>query len=102
MKVQSLNHLHINVTDMKRSVDFYTRLLGLEQTWTIGKTMTFLSTTSGDLFTLHKVSKAKIDTGDLDHFGFGVKAREHAKAIREAKANGIEVLEVGTWPGGQR
>jgi catechol 2,3-dioxygenase-like lactoylglutathione lyase family enzyme len=67
-------HLHLVVRDVRRSLDFYTQVFGVEVVFWAGDDMVFVTTPgSDDLITLNQdadlVDRAG-DNGGLDHFGF--------------------------------
>lgn len=96
MKTMGLNHIQINVSDMERSLNFYTGLLGMRETARHGP-LVFLESAEGhDVLTLHQTNDP-VDgsVGGLQHFGFPVPKEEHAAAVEEARKFGCEVLGVG-------
>ena len=97
MKTQGLNHIQIGVSDMDRSIAFYTGLLGMRVLFHEGSGLVFLQNGEGDdIFTLHRMDGAvDVEAGGLQHFGFAVKREDHAAAVEEARAYGAEVVGVG-------
>lgn len=97
MKTQGLNHIQIGVSDMERSIAFYTGLLGMRVLFHAGTDLVFLQSGEGDdVFTLHRMDgNVGAQTGGLQHFGFAVRREDHAAAVAEARTYGAEVVDVG-------
>ncbi len=97
MKTQGLNHIQIGVSDMDRSIAFYTGLLGMRVLFHEGSDLVFLQSGEGDdIFTLHRMDGAvDVEAGGLQHFGFAVKREDHAAAVEEARDYGAGVVGVG-------
>ena len=101
MKTQGLNHIQIAVSDLDRSLGFYTGLLGMRELFREGPGLVFLQSAEGnDILTLRLVD-GPVDTsaGGVQHFGFAVKPEDHAAAVEEARAFGAEVTSVGQHGG---
>ena len=101
MKTLGLNHLQIAVSDMDRSLDFYTGLFGMRELFREGPDLVFLRSAEGnDIFTLRRVDgPVDVKSGGMQHFGFAVNQEDHAAAVEEARAFGAEVLDVGRHGG---
>ena len=103
MKTAGFHHIQISVSDLDRSLAFYTGLLGMEEAFRAGGGLVFLRTPgAGDLLTLRPVDgPVDPEAGGMQHFGFSLAAENHEAALAEAKAFGAEV--VGTSePGNSR
>ena len=103
MKTTGLYHVQIDVSDLERSLAFYTDLLGMEEAFRAGGNLVFLKTPgSNDLLTLHPVDGA-VDpaAGGLQHIGFSISPEDHEAAVAEAKAFGAEVVDISE-PGRDR
>ena len=103
MKTKGLYHIQINVSDMDRSLAFYTGFLGMKEAFRAGE-LVFLSTPRGkDLLTLNPTGR-RVNTraGGLQHFGFLVTGAAMDKGLREAKAHGVEVVSTGQHGDGER
>ncbi len=96
MKTTGLYHVQIDVSDMERSLAFYTGLLGMEEAFRAGGNLVFLRTPgSNDLLTLHPVDGAiDQEAGGLQHIGFSISPEDHEAAVAEAKAFGAEVVDI--------
>ena len=96
MRTQSLNHIQISVSDMERSLAFYTGLLGMRELFRHGPLVFLQSPEGHDIVTLRQVEDpVDSDAGGLQHFGFAVKPEDHAAAVDEVRQFGAEVLDVG-------
>ena len=103
MKTQGLNHLQIAVSDLERSLAFYTGLLGMRELFReAGGCLVFLQSAEGnDMFTLNWVDRpVDVEAGGMQHFGFAVEREAHAAAVEEARASGAEVQGVGQYSDG--
>ncbi|PCI09068.1 MAG: glyoxalase [Gammaproteobacteria bacterium] len=70
-KTAGMHHLALNVSELEKCVDFYTRLLGMSIEWRPDEDNYYL-TSGSDNLALHRASKA-IDENSgqkLDHLGF--------------------------------
>jgi catechol 2,3-dioxygenase-like lactoylglutathione lyase family enzyme len=90
-------HIHLFVSDLERSVRFYTRAFGMRVAFRGGDSMTFLNTpgTLG-LVTLHQVDVAPdVDRGGVWHFGFFVAAGELGGVVKQAVEAGGQLADQG-------
>ncbi len=96
MKTQGLNHLQIAVSNLERSLSFYTGLLGMRELFWEGALVFLQSMEGNDIITL-RATEGPVDggTGGVQHFGFAVRREDHAAAVEEARRFGSEVLGVG-------
>ena len=98
MKISNIDHVSINVTDIKKSLDFYSRILGLKQQQTVdcGEfDITYFALPGGsrlELFDYHgknrNTSREESEVG-LRHVAFQVEdVAAHEKLLR---AEGVEI-----------
>ena len=76
-KTAGMRHLALNVNNLESSVDFYTRLLGMEVEWQPDEDNYYL-TSGNDNLALHRASK-NIEQGSaqtLDHLGFIIDSKQ--------------------------
>jgi catechol 2,3-dioxygenase-like lactoylglutathione lyase family enzyme len=88
-----LNHLHLNVADVERSLLFYRRVFGATEAFRVGDRMVFLQLPgTEDVITLHEIDAP----ASVEHFGLlrdqGVDLDD---AIAEIEAAGGRLLERG-------
>lgn len=97
-----LSHVAIRVSDMERSIRFYTEMFNLEVT-SKGEQMSFLHTPgTNDSFALFQAD-GEVTHGGLHHFGFFVDEKNFEKALRYAKERSIKILGgPGQWESGER
>jgi catechol 2,3-dioxygenase-like lactoylglutathione lyase family enzyme len=96
MKTQGLNHIQIVVSNLERSLAFYTGLLGMHELFREGSLVFLQSAEGKDVITLrHAQGPVDGAAGGRQHFGFAVRHEDHAAAVEEARRFGAEVLEVG-------
>ena len=70
-----LNHINLNVSNLKRSAEFYLKAFGLKLRFAVGRRMVFLGSPGGeDVITLCQAGKGdKIGNAGVSHFGFAMK-----------------------------
>lgn len=77
LSTTGLRHLALFVTDFENTLEFYTRLLGMQVEWHPDEDNIYL-TSGNDNLALHR-AKADVDYGGgqrLDHLGFGIPTAE--------------------------
>ena len=91
-KTAGLRHLALNVINVDSSVDFYTRLLGMEIEWQPDADNFYL-TSGNDNLALHRAESATpADVQVLDHIGFILKTPDDVDDWHQfLKANQIEM-----------
>lgn len=96
IRSRGLNHIHLNVGNLKRSVRFYQEAFGLKIKFTSGRGLVFLgSRGASDLITLCKARKGEpIGNGGLSHFGFEMKGAMDP-CIAQVERAGGKLLERG-------
>ena len=85
IKTEGLNHIHLRVGNLDRSVGFYTKTLGLVEKFRVGSRMVFLGTPGGqDAVTLNLEPGAVGPGGGILHFGFRLaEGQDLDRAIEE-------------------
>jgi catechol 2,3-dioxygenase-like lactoylglutathione lyase family enzyme len=88
-----VRHLALRVRDLKRSLDFYTRIMNMRVEWQPDADNAYL-TSGSDNLALHQVSSASGagETGGaaLDHFGFLVATPDEVDGwARDLEARGV-------------
>ena len=104
VRTRGLTHIHLIVTDLDRSLRFYTEVFGMEEQFRDGPTMVFLSTPgSHDLVALHEQQDAvAAGPAAIDHIGFRlVDKADLDDAIVAVERAGGSFLERGVHPSGQ-
>jgi catechol 2,3-dioxygenase-like lactoylglutathione lyase family enzyme len=86
----SIDHLALSVTDVKQSVAFYERHLGLRMVRDGGEGSAFLSTSGTDFLALFRG-----DTPGLHHFSFGIPNYNVDDAARRIEAAGLKLTRSG-------
>lgn len=95
MKTQRIHHVQINVSDIDRSIAFYTGFLGMQEAFRAGG-LVFLSSDGTDLLTLNPVDGGvDPEAAGLQHFGFLVSEEEMGRGLEEARQQGIEIVSTG-------
>lgn len=96
IRSRGLNHINLNVANLKRSVTFYQEAFGLKVKFKAGRRMVFLgSPGASDVITLCKAQKGEpIGNGGLSHFGFAMKGKMKT-CIAQIETAGGRLLERG-------
>jgi catechol 2,3-dioxygenase-like lactoylglutathione lyase family enzyme len=91
-----LNHINLNVRNLKRSTEFYQRAFGLKVRFAVGRRMVFLGSPKGrDVITLCQAGKRDaIGNAGVSHFGFEMKGPMDA-CIEQIERAGGKLLEKG-------
>jgi catechol 2,3-dioxygenase-like lactoylglutathione lyase family enzyme len=109
IKISELDHIVLNVSDIHRSLDFYTRVLGLSgervQEFKAGKvgfpSVRINEQTIIDLFPVQRVIpiKGEKNNGNLNHFCLVVSAADFPAAIDCLRENQIAIREgpISRW-----
>jgi catechol 2,3-dioxygenase-like lactoylglutathione lyase family enzyme len=104
IKTLGLTHIHLVVKDLKRSLDFYEKVFGMEVKFWAGDGLVFLNTPgSKDLITLHQVEGDEPTgaSGGITHFGFQLANRDDLEsAISEVIAAGGALKKRGEFTPG--
>ncbi|GAC1376364.1 MAG: lactoylglutathione lyase [Acidimicrobiales bacterium] len=107
MKAKGIFHLHLVVSDMQRSVDFYTKVFGMVDTGFRDRDepdLVFLVTPgSGDLLTLNPAvalqDRVGVNAG-VEHFGIKLDDMDYDAWVCEVEKHGGSVVSRGTFPHG--
>lgn len=104
IKTLGLTHIHLVVKDLKRSLDFYQTVFGMEVKFWAGDGLVFMNTPgSNDLITLHQAEEAQPTgvSGGIMHFGFQLENRADLEtAISEVIAAGGALKKRGEFTPG--
>jgi lactoylglutathione lyase len=99
VKMRGLNHVNINVTDIRRSLDFYQNAFGMTvKFWERDNRMVFLGTPGADdTLTLCKAGDGDpIAGGGVSHFGIRIAQRgELDLAVEQVTRAGGKLLSRG-------
>ena len=98
IKSTGLNHLNVNVSNIKRSLRFYQEAFGLEVKFWQGQDMVFLGSPGGqDVITLYEAKKGEpIGNGGVTHFGFGLSDSHGLdESVQQVERAGGKLLSRG-------
>jgi len=70
-----IRHIALFIKELEKSVDFYTRVMGMQIEWQPDADNVYL-TNGGDVFALHRVDYEPQAQQRLDHIGFVLKTAE--------------------------
>jgi catechol 2,3-dioxygenase-like lactoylglutathione lyase family enzyme len=93
-----LTHIQLTVSDVKRSLEFYQSVFGMEVQYWHGSKMVFLRTPGAkDTITLAQAGKGRpIASGGVAHFGFRrAEGQDLDGAIKAVEAAGGRLIERG-------
>ena len=103
IKTHGLDHININVSDIKRSLKFYQEMFGMKVMFWDGPRMVFLNTPgSTDTVTLCQANESQpVAGGGVSHFGWSVenKADLDRAAIEIERAGGKVISRGEHAPG---
>lgn len=98
VKAVSLNHLHLNVRDLERSVRFYKEALGLVETFRPEPGLAFVSPPgSRDSLALHQAEP--VGSEGMQHFGFRLEVGDLDRAIAQVERAGGKLVSRGKHAG---
>ena len=107
VRTEGLTHIHLQVSDLSRSLGFYQQVFGLEEMFREGPNMVFLTTPGRrDTITLNQdpdQDKARVgDSGGIAHFGFRLTDEADLElAIQEVRAAGGTLVSQGEHSPGE-
>ena len=96
--VRGLNHLHLTVSNLQRSLEFYQRVLGMplagmqgtEADWQ-KPVVPMLAIGSGPEFISFSEGQGRLGGRDrIDHFGFGMDGFEAQRVVKLLEGHGIK------------
>jgi catechol 2,3-dioxygenase-like lactoylglutathione lyase family enzyme len=100
MKTSGFHHIQISVSDIDRSLAFYTGLMGMEVAFRAGELVFLRTPGADDLLTLRPTDEpVDPEVGGMQHFGFNVADEDFEAALDEVRAFGTEVLSSGRFGG---
>jgi catechol 2,3-dioxygenase-like lactoylglutathione lyase family enzyme len=92
MAKRGLSHIALKTRDLKKTEDFYLKVLGLKVAFRHPPSMIFLTTPgSGDLLNFVKTSKRATGNQGLEHIGFKVSAAALKRMERNLDEHGVAI-----------
>jgi catechol-2,3-dioxygenase len=92
MAKKGLSHIALKVRDLKKTEEFYIRVLGMKVAFRNPPSMIFLTTPgSGDLLNFVKDSHRASGKQGLEHIGFKVTAAGLKRMEKKLTVNGIAI-----------
>ncbi len=93
MELQGMRHIALRVADMKRSREFYEKILGLKVVWEPDPDNVYLSS-GEDNIALHTETSPMVGMQKLDHFGFILPSKQAVdQAQDELKRKGVAIAK---------
>lgn len=104
IETEGLTHVQLAVSDVRRSLEFYERVFGMQVQFWAGDDMVFIRTPgTRDTITLNQSDPGRAGRqGGVDHIGFRLLDKTHLDdAIREVVDAGGRLIERGEHSPGQ-
>ena len=97
IETEGLTHVHLYVTNLERSLQFYRSVIGLQEMFRDGPHMVFLRPPgTADTITLNERPDFDGTRGGIEHISFRLKDRAQLdRAIQEVEEAGGRLLERG-------
>jgi glyoxylase I family protein len=93
LKVAELDHVVLRCRDQQRTLDFYTRVLGLREERRIDALGLIQLRAGASMIDLVPANDPRVEPGlNVDHFCLGVDVADLAAAVSYLRANRVEVL----------
>jgi catechol 2,3-dioxygenase-like lactoylglutathione lyase family enzyme len=104
IKTIGLTHIHLIVKDIRRSLDFYKSVFGMQEKFWAGPGLVFLNTPgANDLIALHQSADDQPtgSSGGILHFGFQLENKSDLdEAISQVEAAGGALKKRGEFAPG--
>ena len=93
LKVAELDHVVLRCRTLERTLDFYTRVLGLSEERRLAQLGLVQLRAGRSMIDLVPADHPRVeDGGNVDHFCLGIEARDLAALAAELRQSGVEVL----------
>jgi catechol 2,3-dioxygenase-like lactoylglutathione lyase family enzyme len=93
LKVAELDHLVLRCRTLERTLDFYTRVLGLSEERRLAQLGLVQLRAGRSMIDLVPADHPRVEDGaNVDHFCLGIEARDLAALAAELRQSGVEVL----------
>jgi glyoxylase I family protein len=93
LKIREIDHVVLRCGDQARMIDFYTRVLGLNEERRLEAIGLVQLRAGASLIDLVPATDARIESGrNVDHFCLGVEIADLNEAVGFLRANAIEVI----------
>ncbi len=106
IKTLGLTHLHLMVSDIQRSLEFYQTVFGMEVRFWAGEGLVFVNTPgANDMIALHQAEKGHSTgaSGGILHFGLQLENKDDLEAaINEVIAAGGALKKRGEFMPGMK
>ncbi len=101
MGTAGVYHIQISVSDLDRSLAFYTGLMGMEELFRAGRAAFLRTPGARELLTLQPVEgPVNPKAGGMDRFGFYVPPEDHDTAVAKAASPELRSWRQGASPKG--
>ena len=93
LMVVELDHVVLRCRQQDRTLDFYSRVLGLKEERRIGQLGLIQLRAGASMIDLVPTVEPRIDTGtNVDHFCLGIKTDDLGSVISYLRSNSVEIL----------
>lgn len=93
LKVAEIDHIVLRCRDQARTLDFYTRILGLREERRLERIGLIQLRAGASMLDLVPTAARDEDGCNVDHFCLGIEAADMAETARYLRANGVAVQE---------
>jgi glyoxylase I family protein len=93
LKIREIDHVVLRCRDQARMIDFYTRVLGLNEERRIEAIGLIQLRAGASLIDLVPATDERIESDrNVDHFCLGAEIADLSEAVRYLQANAIEII----------
>jgi glyoxylase I family protein len=93
LTVAEIDHIVLRCRDQDRMLDFYTRVLGLNEERRIGQIRLIQLRAGASMIDLVPAAEPRIESGtNVDHFCLGIETDDLRCAMNYLRTNSVEVL----------
>src|SRR5713101_10087208 len=103
LKVAELDHVVLRCRDQARMLDFYTRVLGLNEERRIAQIGLIQLRAGASMIDLVPAAQPRVESGtNVDHFCLGMETDDLRAAMNYLRTNSVEVLGERGMSNGER
>jgi glyoxylase I family protein len=93
LKIREIDHVVLRCRDQARMIDFYTRVLGLDEERRLEAIGLIQLRAGASLIDLVPAAEARVESArNVDHFCLGAEIADLTEAVGYLRENGVEVI----------
>lgn len=93
LKIREIDHVVLRCLDQPRMIDFYTRVLGLNEERRLAAIGLIQLRAGASLIDLIPATDARAESArNVDHFCLGAEIADLAEAVSYLRTNGVEII----------